>query len=242
VRIQSSETGKVRELPAKLWYVQQPRWSPDDRSFITAGRDNKGRGGIYQIDAESGDATLITGAPLGAQPQWSLDGQKIYYRLGSQIRERELSSGNEKKVFESPARLGAMGLSPDGRYCIATTTGPGNKRSVLLISLEGGETRDLVQPNSVPELSGFRFVGFTPGNRDVMAVMGNGERRELWLFPINDGQPRNVEIDAKSEGQLLSENNFSLNPDGRRIAFVAGKGQMEVWAFENFLPNPSEKR
>ena len=52
----------------KLWYVQQPRWSPDGRSFVTAGRDNKGRGGIYQIDVQGGDATLITDGSLGRSP------------------------------------------------------------------------------------------------------------------------------------------------------------------------------
>jgi hypothetical protein len=31
---------------------------------------------------------------------------------------------------------------------------------------------------------------------------------------------------------------LSCHPDGRRIAFGAGRDRGEVWVLENFLPNP----
>lgn len=229
LQIQSRDTGKVRELPTKLWYFAQTRWAPDGRSFLAAGRDNKGRQGIYQIDSESGAVTLIAG-PRGSQPQWSADGKKIYYRIGRQFFERELSSGHEQVIFQLPVPLlGWVSLSPDGRYCVLSTSLSGDKRSVLLMRVAGGEPRELIQINWPQENVTFAF---TPDSQAVIVAKTNGKQRELWRFPVTDGQPRKLEIDTSNWAQ---GGTFSLHPDGRQIAFVAGRQELEVWALDNFL-------
>ena len=61
---------------------------------------------------------------------------------------------------------------------------------------------------------------------------------ELWLVPIDGGQPRKMDFDPS---------NFRLggvNPDGRQIAFVfvAGENKEELWVLENFLPALNAKK
>ena len=73
VVIRSVDTGEVRELPRQLSYIQfyrGLRWSPDGRSLLVKGKDNKGRWGLYQLDAQTGAVTPLvqtTGAG-GSRP------------------------------------------------------------------------------------------------------------------------------------------------------------------------------
>ena len=99
--IRSLDTGNVRGLQPKLSYFQVPQWSPDGRAFAVQGTDLKGRQGIFRIDAQTGDTSVIVlrkspDEALGS-PQWSTDLTKIYYvrRAGGQaptMVERELAS------------------------------------------------------------------------------------------------------------------------------------------------------
>ncbi len=55
---------------------------------------------------------------------------------------------------------------------------------------------------------------------------------ELWRIPAEGGEPQRL--------GLAMENlrDVTVHPDGRRIAFSAGKEGAEVWVLENFLPKP----
>ena len=53
----------------------------------------------------------------------------------------------------------------------------------------------------------------------------------MWSVPSVGGNP------TKTELQLSQANNFSLNPDGRQVAFQAGaQGPPQIWVMENALP------
>lgn len=98
--IRSTDTGQARRLRS-MWYARLPRWSPDGRSLIVVGRDMKGRNGIFQVDAQTGQPTpIVLGVNSSASPQWSVDGKRIYYvsRNAHVLVERVLSSGTERQV------------------------------------------------------------------------------------------------------------------------------------------------
>src|SRR5207248_651574 len=81
--IRSVATGQVRLLPRTLTYYRNPSWSPDGRWLLTSGRDLKGREGIFQIDAQTGEVTpVIVGDGLTGDPQWAPDGKKVYFGRG----------------------------------------------------------------------------------------------------------------------------------------------------------------
>jgi Tol biopolymer transport system component len=59
-------------------------------------------------------------------------------------------------------------------------------------------------------------------------------KTELWSISVQGGEPRKLELTAENMRDL------SVHPDGRHIAFTAGRDRSEVWVMENFLPaNPS---
>ena len=78
-------------------------------------------------------------------------------------------------------------------------------------------------------------MSWTPDSQAVIvmkAVDESREEKELWLVPVGDGEARKLDIDV-DDWHL---NGTRLHPNGRQIAFFAGKRSQEVWALENFLP------
>ena len=45
--------GRREAAPIRL------RWSPDSRFFLANGDDNKGRSGLYKIDAQTGEVSAV---------------------------------------------------------------------------------------------------------------------------------------------------------------------------------------
>jgi hypothetical protein len=68
-----------------------------------------------------------------------------------------------------------------------------------------------------------------------------GVRSELWLVPVSGGAPRKLDIDAGS-WDIVNPIGARFSPDGRYVAFMAGKREMEVWALEVSLPTKSASR
>ena len=53
---------------------------------------------------------------------------------------------------------------------------------------------------------------------------------ELWRVSAEGGEPRKLDLTAEAIRDLC------VHPDGRHIAYTAGKDRLEVWALDNFLP------
>ena len=66
----------------------------------------------------------------------------------------------------------------------------------------------------------------------VGGLYGDNEPNELWSIPATGGAPRKLNLGVKVK-------HLSLHPDGRRIAFTAGKTDGAIWVMENFLPEPT---
>ena len=249
IAIASVESGQVRELRPALAYLNDVKWSKDSRSVKVYGRDLKGRRGIYRVDIQSAAVS-----PLMEQLQlatWNSTESKVYYRIndrrpaaaggGPRIVERDLSSGAEREMFRHSGDGGGVSLtvSPDDRF-LGIVDGGSNTQTLLLVPVAGGAPRELYRAK-LPEagLDGFRMV-WTPDSRGLILpkLLGaNGERKEMWLVPVDGGQPRKLDIDANN--WILPGGGFQLHPDGRRIAFIADDAAQsgpEVWALENVLP------
>ena len=178
-------------------------------------------------------------------------------RQAGQIIERDVSSGAERVVAEHlvvPApgglamQLQSLFLSPDTRYIAFGQAVQSNKpqssepwssrtpgtNALFIVPATGGTPREL-----------FRGVGrtvWTSDSRALLALKAPPDRQELWVVPIDGSAPRNLGIEVHDpSGQIP----FSLRPDGRQIAFVAGNASpswSEIWRIENFLPAPNASR
>ncbi|MCA1650748.1 MAG: hypothetical protein LC753_10880 [Acidobacteria bacterium] len=242
VSIRSVESGRVRELRPALLYINEPRWLPDSRSLVVFGRDFKGHGAIYRIDAETGKASVIADADL-CRVQVSPDGKKIYYEVGrvtlgsgpQRLFEHHLSSGDTRELFTRPDGGGNVELSPDGRFLALVVVDPKTKTTTLTVRpVAGGEPRALFHVNHPDRLEGYGGMSWTPDSQAVIVVNATGDRfepKDLWLVPVTGGKARKLDIDIRGWKAL----GIRLQPDGKQIAFFTGQDLREVWALENVL-------
>jgi Tol biopolymer transport system component len=249
--IRSVETGHIRELtpsPAFVFF-QGLLWAPDGRSLLVGGQDAKGRHGIFRVDAQTGQSTIIVPREGNDGPHFlasSPDGKKLYYRShppGSPetaVVERDLASGDERELFRN-AFIGSVCLSPDGRYIAAGIRDESTKfAAAVLLLVSGGEPRELMRVNP-SSLTGFTgqlvgVAGWTPDSRSVLLRKSSpgGGQSETWLVSV-DGKQRKLDLDL-GIGKRIPQ--IRLHPDGQQIAFEMSGPQKptEIWVLENFLP------
>ena len=254
----SLDTGQVvRESHPRMGFVSSAQLAPDARSFAVQGTDLKGRSGIFQVEALSGEVTSIAvseergeGRPESlVNPAWSPDGKKLYYQKLSPVSqedrsiafiEKDLVSGKEREIIRRTT-LGATRISPDGRYIATPSSDPATKSAtVLLIPLDGGEPRELLR---VKQPSQFRIPGWAPDSGAVIVwkILTNestlteaNSSHEVWRVPIGAEQPRKLEIDMRT---LKASGPVAFSPDGRHLAYpVTGESTSEVSVVENMLP------
>lgn len=254
ISIRNMETGQVRELRPALHYLGFPRWSPDGRSFFTDGTDLKGRRGVYLVDATSGSTTFITEAPRGVAG-WSADGRKVFLaNRAGKVVEWDLATGSAREILSTPAGSWGITVSPDGRLAAYII-----KESVLaVVPTSGGEPRELLrvqEPESLVRnvvlswtLNGSALVvtkRLTSATRSLARNSSTGGeagvRSELWLVPVSGGAPRKLDLEASS-WDIVNPIGARFSPDGRYVAFMAGKREMEIWALEVSLPAKSASR
>lgn len=234
ITIRSVQSGQERELSNTLRGFFTPirlHWSPDGRSLLASGND-KGRPGLYRIDAQTGEvAPLAQEVSRYAFGVWSTDGKAIFYVHGSPqdenygIRVRELETGREKDLYRPTTRsqLRYLALSPDGRWLAFVSRGGAQEAGtpLLVMPAAGGELRELFKA-SRPEA-----LEWTADGTHLLFASGS----ELWRIPAEGGQPERLGLKTLSANATLS-----VHPDGRRIAFTGGEQMHEIWVMENFLP------
>jgi Tol biopolymer transport system component len=258
VVIRSIDTGQVRELRPKLSYFGPVQWSPDGRSFLTLGRDLRGRRGIYQIDAETGDTSTVLLERAGERsfyPTWAPDGKSFYFRRDyrdskdSGYIQYDMGTGRETELIRRRV-LSQVDMSPDGRYFASRSVDEStNSRTLLLIAVAGGEVRELVRyPSGLPiqdladERKGVWLAQgpWAPDSRSFLAfkttdVSGAGlgtNTSEAWRVPVDGGAPQKV-------GERFPGHPWAVRRDGRialTVKETAPRRAPEIWVLENFLP------
>jgi Tol biopolymer transport system component len=227
------ETGQLRELKPQLGYFAFVTWSPDGRTLLTRGRDVKGRNpGLYRIDVQTGDATLVTGSNADTV-QWAPDGKHLYLVRGPSIVERDLASETEREIAKiAIPGARAVAFSPDGRSVALELRDTG---AVFVMTMDGA-VRELTRFAAPDELLA-RTHWTSDGRALAVATRrdSDGESGLLWIVDVVTGRRRKLEVNTDN---WKIGDGFSFDRSGTQLAFVANAGQsgLEIRALENFLP------
>jgi Tol biopolymer transport system component len=253
--------GLVREIEPKLRGAQLAGWAPDGAALLVVGGDPSGRSGAFRLDVETGEASFVfatPNAPTLSMPTWSADRHTLFYwnRVNGGAEDvfvaREIASGVERELVRRPF-LGALLLSPDGRFLATETTDPNtNERVLLLVPVDGTAPRELmrlpsgVTGNALKRVDRGARVGpasWAPDSRFLIARLQRAPEgpSELWYVPIDGGSPRKL---ASVVGAHVFK--FAISPDGRRVAYRIKEPEpalpKQIWKFEHFLPARSASK
>ena len=122
-------SGTIRPINARPGFYYAPSYSPDGRHIIYSrskgssltGQLNNGETGIYVVDANGGNARRI--AKTGGDPQFSADGERVYYLTGDGLEKKLMSVGLNgefpREVFNLKY-VNAVTISPDGKWVAFT--------------------------------------------------------------------------------------------------------------------------
>ena len=244
--ILSLETGEERVFPAKGAILERIRWSPDGRSLLCTGISREHYFAL--IDTQTGDVTFIV--PRGdfegraRDHEWSQDGKAIFYRrrwAGSIVRH-ELETGEEKELQRlkevqlpegntiSWSESTDLIISPDSRQLAFFTWNKDGGKGIGMIPVEGGEPREIFRLKEGEKFAGGGF-GLAWSGDGILFGRSSSDGapgEELWYVPVESGEAQKLlEVDYLT--------GIVAHSDGRRIAFTAGRHDIETWVMENVL-------
>jgi len=255
--IRTTETGAERRLPIgdllrHGGHGFDPQWSPDGRVILADARERgylQGQG-LYGIDLESGNVNpiILTDSTGGyariESPAWAADGRIIFeQRPPQRILTLDVATGETREIYRPvpPAQVhhwptSNLSVSPDGRYLAFVWTDAEvvqRTTALFVIPTHGGVPLQLMRVQS-PALIG--VTAWTPDSRHIVfarRVADDEEMFEFWRISAEGGEPENLGL--RMEGRVPY--GLSIHPDGKRLAFTAGREQnRQVWVLKNFLP------
>ena len=243
--IHNLETGEDREFYLNQYNINRARsfrWSPDCNSILAMGRDNKNRFGIFRINVQTGNITLVIPweswkSTFIHSCEWSRDGKAVFYVAFnttndwsvnnlSQIMVRDLDTGTEKELYRFDNYIN-ISLSPDGKWLASS-----HPLSLKVMPVAGGEPRELYRFKE--EYKNERPITWSiDGKYILFSKKEPGQDRwDLCRIPAEGGEPQRLGLEMEN-GFM----NLSAHLNGRNIAFSSTEQtNAEFWVMENFLP------
>jgi Tol biopolymer transport system component len=228
VSVLNLHDSRVRQFRPQLNSFGPSTWSSDGQSFITSGSDPKGREGLFRVDANSGDATMLVRSLEGETfdaPALSPDGGTLYYRHATtsaiRIVARTLSSGVERELIQHSRRPGApnvaaaLALSPDGRHIAMSMDPRGNVRTLLAVSASSGEPRELLRAST----GTLEPLMWAPDSQSLFVRHAGGGGSEVVRLSVLGSEPEKVDWNLGHDSR-----SFRVHPGGRQLVFVKTGG------------------
>jgi len=227
---------------------------PDGRSVIVSGT------GIFRLSLDRGGAERLWTGSVPRAVCVGDGGEIVYLRGGSgpdarQVVHRSLASGGETTLYAGTDGF-SLHRSPDGSK-IAFVGISGNEGRLLVMPSRGGPAATVATSPTYPSgprrWTEFQGVMWLPNGEALLvarysseqasALASNPDIRDpeviFWRVPL-DSVPAS-EVGRMGlpayERAFVGAVNYSLHPDGSRIAFQRHAGlKAQVWAIDNLLP------
>ncbi len=233
--VRSMATGDTRELVPNLGF-HSVRWTSDGLGFFTIGTDNRGRHGLYRIDAQTAEIERIATGDYIPGNRFAASETTIYFNLSYLGQEplgtvvaHDLRTGQQQELYTFSGNARRLAVSPDGSQLAIMVEQVSRERAIQLLPTAGGTPRTVMQ---VPDDLGIVTFAWTPDGQHLFVSgippsNGGGSAGPVVMrVPIAGGEPTVLSGIGAARG-------LRVHPDGRQIAFSRGVSQVEIWVMEN---------
>jgi Tol biopolymer transport system component len=244
-------------VPHDLERLRIARWTPGGQGILVSGFDKQRHHmGFYEMDARNGDVRAILSSNPEADTldgQWAPDGKSLFLtRAGfafadaaSRILQRDPATGREREVLRlSPGEeVTNLVLSPDGQelaFTARSRKGSGSLDRLGIVPARGGDAREILRLSGREAIRRDGLV-WTPDGRYLLfaktvEAAPRSFRLELWRAAarVQEVDPVGVLVSDMAYGD--GSTGLRIHPEGKSIAFQAGRRKPEVWVLENVLP------
>ena len=254
-QISGGDPIQVTKGPGQNW---MPDWSPDGKYI--AYRSEEGEGGIYITPALGGTGLQRKIASFGYYPHWSPDSSLILFQpayglMGKNLFVVGLNGDPPREVMtDHPPNIVAIfsAWHPDGKrittwiFDVTKDLVTGSRSPLphfLTEPVDGGpaiETRlppglqkQMAAVAAAPGITewrtDFRFA-WAPSGKAIYFERTFRGAKNVWRMTVDPFtlQPTSVERVTSSPGV---DAEFSVSPDGTKIAFTSERQQIRAWAF-----------
>jgi Tol biopolymer transport system component len=197
----------------------------------------------------SGAASTIFEGPMTV---WiaalSADGKTLFYSVKEGgdtliLMRRDIETGTQVELFRRPDPpqgdgTGLFGLtaSPDGKWLAFSVNTTGYRRTLMVISTDGGQPREVLHSTGFQSILPQGAMSWTSDSRHIVYTGrcepgGDSSVQHLCAIPVEGGTPRSVGIRMQAIPSRM------ISADGRFVAFTGRTIHRELWAIRNLLAN-----
>jgi len=208
--------------------ADRPRWSPDGKRFLfLSTKEGGSQIWIADFDAAKGSVTgtrkLSSIATEADGPIWSPDGKNILF-VSDVYPDCADEACNAKRVEEAEKSKVKALIFTHLLYRHWNAYDKGKRNHLLIISADGGPSRDLTPGNhDVPpfSLGGQDDYAFSPDGQEVCYTSNHDEvgalstNNDLFIVSVNGGAAKKITDNPASDSSPL------YSPDGKYIAYRA---------------------
>jgi eukaryotic-like serine/threonine-protein kinase len=200
--------------------------------YITSGHAGEAINSLSVVPTLGGTPRILlrdadSGAALSPDEKEVAFIRRVPSRSESQLIVAKIEGSGERIVSTRKAneffQFSSPSWSPDGKWIAASggSSAEGMRTTILLISADGKETRDLIQRPWFETSS----LAWLPDGSGIVASGMEIEApiHQLWLFPFPAGEPRRITND------LTSYTSVSISADGASLVAMAGDRWNRLW-------------
>lgn len=214
-----SDGSENRQITWEDEKVSSPVWSPDDHAiaFVSARDDQHS---IRLLSLDGGESQpLVTHAESPMSLAWSPDGKHIAYTL--KVNPDNPTGAKPADGAAAPVRATTrLDYKQDGRGYLDNV-----RNQLFVLNLDTRESRQVSS-----EYKDHNSPNWSPDGEEIAISVSdqNGMHSVLRLFPLNDGEPKEIGWPEGSVGL------YSWSPDGSQILFTGyprNSPQDEFWRY-----------
>ena len=155
------------------------------------------------------------------------------------IVAHDVRTGEMRELLRVPSGR-MISLSPDGKWLAYTTVIQRLEESAVMVApTAGGEPREVYRQRGRTGLGNRGAIEWAPDGRSILLYNAPAEGPSgIWQVPLDGGAPRLILDDRQLtplvQGERGQPRDFRLSPDGRRLAYQAGRDRSEIWRMTGF--------